>query len=58
MPDSGRIIYGSLGINGDNLSIDIHVNVVRVELIETAIPFSIPYSGKLAISRCQRFYFF
>ncbi len=50
MPVSGRMFYGSLGINGDNISQDprAHPDVVRVEINGTAIPFTIPLSGRLA----------
>ncbi len=45
MPVSGRILYGSLGIN-TNSDIPLYpdVNVVRVEVNREGIPFAIPLS--------------
>ncbi len=45
---SGRILYGSLGINtNSNISLDRDVNIVRVEVNGEAAEFAIPCSERL-----------
>ncbi len=48
MPVSGRILYGSLGINSNSdIPLDPDVNVVRVEVNGEATELAIPLSGRL-----------
>ncbi len=37
----GRILYGSLGVNGNNMSLDPEVNVLRVKVNGEAAEFAI-----------------
>ncbi len=45
----GRIFYGALGINADDISLHRHVNVVGVEVNGAAILFTTLLSERLAI---------